>query len=385
MPTELISSGTRFFLNGFDGFQGIPTVKLIAAGALPVVVTVVLCLMCVLGIHAKLAAVGLGVIGSAWVVAAVVWTKRYIDGHVLKIEKISSGLRRSQNIAKYFESILQDSTDIIFTIDREGLILKFNKGSQHHFGFSQEEVVGKPFKDLFVNEADNRKILDTVLRSGKSANEEVPMKTKEGEIIHLNLSISEMKDEGGGIMGMVVTAKDITEKKKLEMELVRKNELLERLAITDGLTGLYNARHFYEQVKRELSRLKRNPDRVLSLILLDIDHFKDFNDTEGHQMGDHVLRSLGRVIEVCIRKDVDTGYRYGGDEFVILLPDTDQHQARVVAERTQKQFGAFKFGKTSLSIGIAQGKAGEDEIALVKRADEAMYRSKKSGRARITV
>jgi diguanylate cyclase (GGDEF)-like protein/PAS domain S-box-containing protein len=280
---------------------------------------------------------------------------------------------------------MQDSTDIIFSVDIDGFILKFNKGAQIHFGYSQEEIVGKPLTYLFVNDTDERKILSTVLLSGKSVNEEIPMKTKSGNVILLNLSMSEMKNDNNQIIGLVVTAKDITEKKKLEMELVKKNELLSKLAITDSLTELYNSRHFHDQVKRELSRLRRNPGRKLSLILLDIDHFKQLNDTEGHQMGDHVLRSLGQVIKVCIRKDVDSGFRYGGDEFVIMLPDTDKEQARIAAERIQKQFSAFKFGNTSLSMGIAEAAADEDDKSLIKRADEAMYRSKKEGRSRLTL
>jgi diguanylate cyclase (GGDEF)-like protein/PAS domain S-box-containing protein len=320
-----------------------------------------------------------------WSFFAALWIFSHLQRYAQKISKAQQLTRRFQNISKYFESIMQDSTDIIFSVDIDGYILKFNKGAQIHFGYSQEEIVGKPLAYLFVNDTDERKILSTVLLSGKSVNEEIPMKTKSGNVILLNLSMSEMKNDNNQIIGLVVTAKDITEKKKLEMELVKKNELLSKLAITDSLTELYNSRHFHDQIKRELSRLRRNPGRKLSLILLDIDFFKQLNDTEGHQMGDHVLRSLGQVIKVCIRKDVDIGFRYGGDEFVIILPDTDKAQAKVAAERIQKQFGAFKFGNTSLSMGIAEALSDEDEQSLVKRTDEAMYRSKKEGRARLTL
>jgi diguanylate cyclase (GGDEF)-like protein/PAS domain S-box-containing protein len=317
--------------------------------------------------------------------AIVLWVRQIIDGYASKNYKLSIVAQRFQNISKYFESILQDSTDIIFSVDVDGFILKFNKGAQIHFGYSQEEIVGKPLSILFINKSDEDKIVNTVLLSGKSINEEIPMKTHTGKIILINLSMSEMKNDHNQIIGLVVTAKDITEKKKLEMELVKKNELLSKLAITDSLTGLYNSRHFHDQIKRELSRLKRNPDRKLSIILLDIDFFKELNDTEGHQMGDQVLKSLGQVIKVCIRNDVDFGFRYGGDEFVILLPDTDKFQAKVAADRIQKQFAAFKFGKTSLSLGITEAIATEEDLSFVKRADEAMYISKREGKARTTV
>jgi diguanylate cyclase (GGDEF)-like protein/PAS domain S-box-containing protein len=321
--------------------------------------------------------------GVTWAVFNWFWW--YIRAFAKKMDKNMQTVRRIQSKSNYLESILDDSTDIILTTDMDAFILKFNKGSEMHFGFTQAEIVGVPLKNMFVNEADERKILNAVLLTGKSVNEEIPMKTKQGEIILLNLSISEMKNDFAQIIGLVVTAKDITEKKKLEMELVKKNELLSKLAITDSLTELYNVRHFYDQITRELTRFKRNPDRKLSLMLIDIDHFKELNDTEGHQVGDQVLKSLGQVIKVCIRKDVDSGFRYGGDEFAIILPDTDTNQGKVAAERISKQFGAFKFGRVSLSIGIAGAIPGEDEKSIVKRADEALYTSKREGRNRISL
>lgn len=314
-----------------------------------------------------------------------IWLQKTITSYLEMIEKGKLLSRRFQNIAKYFESILQDSSDIIFTVDTEGFIMKFNNGSQTRFGYTQEEIVGKPLSHLFVNSKDEHKILSAVLRSGKSVNEEIPMRSKEDNIILLNLSMSEMKNDKNQIIGLVVTAKDITEKKRLEMELVKKNEMLSRLAITDSLTGLYNSRHFHEQIKKEMSRLKRSPDRKLSVIMIDIDHFKILNDTQGHLMGDQVLRSLGQIIRMCLRNDVDLPFRYGGDEFIILLPDTDKNQACVAAERIQKQFSSVAVGETSLSIGIAEALSSESEESLVRRTDDALYLSKKEGRARISL
>ena len=325
------------------------------------------------------------VLAAGWAGLFVWWLRKHMHDYAEKVAKNLTIAGRYQNIARYFESILQDSTDIIFTVDIDGFILKFNKGAEMHIGYTQEEIVGKPLAYLFVNESDRQKIVDGVLLTGKSVNEEIPLKTKFGGIILVNMSMSEMKNDQNRIIGMVVTAKDITEKKRLEMELLKKNELLGRLAITDSLTGLYNSRYFYEQIKRELSRLQRNPDRKLTLVMIDIDYFKQLNDSEGHQMGDHTLKSLANVIKVCIRKDIDSAYRYGGDEFILILPDTDKTQARIVMDRIQNQYGAFKFGKTSLSIGIAEALPKEENQSLVRRADEALYTSKREGRGRITV
>ena len=374
------------FLPSRNNYAAIPGKFFACAAAIVLIVFLALgFLLSLFGLPPRLFAIASALLFAFFCAGLLYWFYKYIKEFAKKMEKNQLTVRRIQAKSNYLESILDDSTDIIFTTDMDAFILKFNKGSEMHFGYTQEEIVGVPLKQLFVNEADERKIINTVLLSGKSINEEIPMKTKPGEIILLNLSISEMKNDFAQIIGLVVTAKDITEKKKLENELLKKNELLSKLAITDGLTELFNVRHFYDQIVRELSRLKRNPQRKLSTMLIDIDHFKELNDTEGHQVGDQVLKSLGQVIKVCIRKDVDSGFRYGGDEFAVILPDTDKSQAKVAAERISKQFGAFKFGRVSLSIGIAEAVPGEDEKSIVKRTDEALYRSKREGRARISL
>lgn len=372
------------FLHGFfNNYQGLPKPYLLFISILPLLMNSISILL-VFFFHSIVIFYSLIIASVIISFTFTVALKYYTESYSKQIDKLDLITRRFHNISKYFESILQDSTDIILSIDTDGYILKFNRGAQILLGYSQEEIVGKPFSFIFVNEADEIKIINTVLASGKSVNEEISLKTQNNKVILVEMSVSEMKNDNS-IIGFVVTAKDITEKKKLEMELVKKNLLLVKLANTDSLTGLYNSRYFHDQIKRELSRLKRNPIRRLSLILLDIDHFKELNDSEGHQMGDHVLKSLGQVIRVCLRANVDTGYRYGGDEFVILLPDTDKFQAKIAAERIQKQFLSLNFGKTSLSMGISEAISDEDERTFIKRTDEAMYHSKREGKAKITI
>jgi len=319
--------------------------------------------------------------------AALIWNLllsisicKQMDMDQASIKKNVSLFIRFQNINKYFESVLQDTSDIIISLDRDYLVVKFNTGAQSHFGYGQFEILGKPFEMLFANPADKERMQPPDDGSVKPANAEVPMKTKDGKVITVNMCVSKMRDGG-----FVVTAQDITEKKYLEEQLKHKSEQLNRLSITDDLTGLFNSRHFYNEIKSELSRLKRHSERKLSIIYLDVDNFKEYNDAEGHQMGDNVLRKLGEVIHACIRKDIDAGFRYGGDEFVVILPDTDMDQAKVAAGRILRQFCAFKFGDTSLSVGIAEAKMDDTEKSLVRRADFAMYSSKKGGKGRITM
>jgi diguanylate cyclase (GGDEF)-like protein/PAS domain S-box-containing protein len=316
----------------------------------------------------------------AWNLLLAMSICKQIDIDQANIKKNRNLFVRFQNINKYFESVLQDTSDIIISLDRDYLVVKFNMGAQTHFGYGQFDILGKPFEMLFANPADKERMQPPDDGGVKPASAEVPMKTKDGRIITVNMCVSKMRDGG-----FVVTAQDITEKKYLEEQLKHKSEQLNRLSITDDLTGLFNSRHFYNEIKSELSRLKRHSDRKLAIVYLDVDNFKEYNDTEGHQMGDNVLRALGEVIHACIRKDVDAGFRYGGDEFVIILPDTDMAQAKVAAERIQRQFVAYRFGDTNLSIGIADAREGDNDKTLVRRADFAMYASKKSGKGKITM
>ena len=174
---------------------------------------------------------------------------------------------------------------------------------------------------------------------------------------------------------------------KKERSLLLKE--MEQLAITDGLTGLYNSRQFFHQIKQEIKRYDRY-SRSLSLMILDIDFFKHYNDSWGHLEGDKALMHIGRIINACMRS-MDTAYRYGGDEFAILLPETDLKMACVVGARIKDKITAEIFrpepGKTqsvTVSIGASELVDEEDFTAFIKRTDNAMYKSKQTGRNKLT-
>ena len=164
------------------------------------------------------------------------------------------------------------------------------------------------------------------------------------------------------------------------------------LSITDGLTGLYNYRYFQDMLKREFERAQRYKLN-LSLIMIDIDHFKKINDNYGHQQGDEVLRELGIRLKEEIRQHLDTPARYGGEEFVFILPNTGKKGARLVAERVRKKISECRFPgrdislQITLSLGVASypDKRIEKYSDLVKKADEALYRAKEEGRNKVSV
>jgi len=146
-----------------------------------------------------------------------------------------------------------------------------------------------------------------------------------------------------------------------------------RLSVTDSLTGLYNQRHFYTRLKDEVTRAKRQK-HPLSLILLDLDNFKEYNDTYGHLEGDEMLRNVGQIINKSIREGVDSGYRYGGDEFAIILIDSDLNIAREIGKRIQKSF--MENGHISASIGYKKFSEEMSDKDLVLNADKNLYRAK---------
>ncbi|MEZ4402480.1 MAG: diguanylate cyclase [Kofleriaceae bacterium] len=172
-------------------------------------------------------------------------------------------------------------------------------------------------------------------------------------------------------------------------ELAEANARLAQLAVTDGLTGLYNHRHFHERLALEVERSARN-GLPLSLLMIDVDHFKHYNDHHGHPSGDEVLRQIGRLLTEGRRAN-DLVARYGGEEFGVVLVDTAKFTAAKLAERIRERIAGFRFahggeqpmGRVSISVGVASfPDDATDAEALVRAADDALYAAKRAGRDR---
>jgi diguanylate cyclase (GGDEF)-like protein len=182
--------------------------------------------------------------------------------------------------------------------------------------------------------------------------------------------------------------RESTDRKRAEEALRESEKRYRELSIVDDLTQLYNSRHFYLQLKIELDRSNRY-GQPLTLLLLDLDDFKIFNDTYGHVEGDQVLRRLGQVVKRCLR-ETDFAFRYGGEEFTILLPMTTCGDAAVTAERIRADLKEEIFSPVqgqdvymTVSIGLGQYKPREDMKAFVHRVDQLMYQAKKNGKDRV--
>jgi diguanylate cyclase (GGDEF)-like protein len=167
--------------------------------------------------------------------------------------------------------------------------------------------------------------------------------------------------------------------------LRKKNDELQRLSITDGLTGLYNRRHLMETLENERRRADRS-ERTFGLLMVDVDHFKKFNDRFGHQAGDEVLLRVSGILRKCTR-DIDFAGRYGGEEFCLLLAESTLEGAVEVAERIRAELAEISFEgeKITVSIGAAEYPTdGEGVEAVLASADAAMYQAKRRGRNRVS-
>jgi diguanylate cyclase (GGDEF)-like protein len=176
------------------------------------------------------------------------------------------------------------------------------------------------------------------------------------------------------------------------IENARLYEEARRLSITDGLTGLYNSRHFYAILRKEMARIDRY-DRALSLVMMDIDNFKAYNDAYGHLAGDDLLQDLARFLQNQIRS-TDLAFRYGGEEFALLLPETEKLAAAQLAERIRASLAAHEFtvkeasisGHVTMSMGVAMHPAdAADARGFVRAADTALYAAKAAGKNRVRV
>jgi two-component system cell cycle response regulator len=171
----------------------------------------------------------------------------------------------------------------------------------------------------------------------------------------------------------------------LLQELEESKRELEKMAVTDGLTDIFNHKHVHKLLEDHVEAAKER-QHSLSVIMLDIDHFKWVNDAYGHQTGDKVLVKIAAVIKASTRKNDILG-RYGGEEFLIILPETDKEQAGKVAEQLRSQIEGLSFTnglKVTVSGGIAE-LDGESAMNLVSRADSLLYEAKRNGRNRIQV
>ena len=282
-----------------------------------------------------------------------------------------------------FRNIAQTAVDAIIMADSKGNIIFWNASAQRIFGYTEEEILGNPLTILMPEQYrdGHQKGMERVKSTGKSSYfgkiTEMQGLRKDGNIFPIELSVSLWTAGKETFFSGII--RDITKRKQLESEL-------EKTATTDKLTQAYNRTKFHEVIKLEFERAKRY-NHIVSMIMFDIDHFKKTNDTYGHAAGDYVLQTLTQIVMENLR-EIDYLVRWGGEEFVVIAPETDVDKAKVLAERIRKSIEGYRFdqiGTITISLGVTQYRENDTEDSFIKRADDAMYAAKGKGRNRVEV
>lgn len=274
----------------------------------------------------------------------------------------------------FLEAILEASKDrLILTTDINGYIIHSSLGARTGLAVSQADLAGKDIVSLF-----NDPVFQRDLAIHIAACDPAPL-TRErlaqdaaGGIRHLDITLERVDDAEGQPIGFLCLASDVTEMMTLA-------EQLQVASVTDELTGLYNQGCLFTALSSEIARA-RNSRRTLVVCFLDLDGLKQFNDSYGHLRGTEAIKETARWLRTLTREGTDTCYRFGGDEFVVIMPETTRHKARLAIERLRIKLNEHFRGKLSVSAGIAELTRSATARELIKRANEAMYWAKAQGK-----
>lgn len=277
---------------------------------------------------------------------------------------------------EYLEAIVSSTSDAICTTDMQGRLIYVSPGAERMLGKSFSELMGQVAWRLYKGgRREGEHVMKLLLNNGSISDYETVFFGPEGREIHISMSASLIRDRRGLIIGTMGISKDISHRVELERRL-------RRLSLTDELTGLHNKRSCKETVASAIQRAKRQREK-LSVLLIDLDRFKEANDRWGHLEGDRILQDTARILESCIRRDVDSAYRIGGDEFLVLLPGLGNRTALTVSRRIREASRKKPYARlVSLSIGAASLRCADSQSDLIARADARMYAQKRSPRGK---
>ncbi len=314
--------------------------------------------------------------------ADLVQANRQLKREVFERRQAEEELTKNE---KKFRLLFEASRDAIVMTDKSGKFTDVNQATLDLFGYTRQGLMQTNFTKLYVDPSDGVKFQQAIDKKLFVKDYEVKLRHKVGGQMDCMLTVNAILDNDQGITGYQGVIRDVTKIKQIENALRKSEKKYRNLSIIDPLTTLHNLRQFHTQLSQEIKRANRY-EHPLSLLLLDVDSFKKYNDTHGHLEGDRVLVKLGQVIHKCIRA-TDTAYRYGGEEFTVILPETQAKEAFVVAERIRTRLKATEFfpvaGKKShltISVGVSQYLLKEQPTSFIDRTDKAMYQAKSEGK-----
>ncbi|MDF2593675.1 MAG: diguanylate cyclase protein [Clostridia bacterium] len=280
-----------------------------------------------------------------------------------------------------FEEVVNEVMDMVIVLNEKGEIVRISRHTLGALGFSEDEVLKKNI-NILIDEADKETLSIDQMKKDNKKYTAMHLARRDGGKMPVNISSIRIFDKViDEFLGIILVVQDIS----MYYELQRKNEELEQRAIRDGLTKLYNHQYAIELIEDEVKSARTSKGvKPLSVMMLDIDFFKHVNDHYGHQTGDYVLETISSLLMEIISEKGHVG-RFGGEEFIVILPGMPIDEACVLGEKIRREINAFKFEhgqNITVSSGIKQLR-DEDSVKLIKRADELLYQAKKNGRNRI--
>ena len=330
-----------------------------------------------------------------FIMVQAIFLSSRISNSFQRVEALSRELKETNaNLSeseKKYRAIFEESKDMVFIASLDEQFEDVNPASEEILGYTRTELKNMKLSDLVVHQQDRQKIEKTLRGDEIVRDYELELKKKNGDIIHGLATLTLRRDENNAVVEIQGRIQNIDAMKQAEAEKYRAM-VFQQLAITDPLTNIYNRRVFDEIALKEWERAKRTKS-PLAIVLFDVDHFKQVNDTYGHLVGDQILISLAKLCSDNLRS-MDIYARYGGEEFVILMPDTASEAAYQSMERLRTTIettpaGTYEntdlFITVSMGVVIWDGEGSLDIRALLSRADQALYTSKESGRNRTTL
>jgi diguanylate cyclase (GGDEF)-like protein/PAS domain S-box-containing protein len=296
--------------------------------------------------------------------------------YFISVQKNITAFIKAQQERNLLAKALNDSPDCVMITDIENKIVFVNSGFEQLTGYEQDEVLGREPSFLWNTKSDALPEKPELAPSNEITHFKLqqPNLRKDSSLFYVDQSIANIMDDAGKITLYVSFSKDCTDRLKRELAL-------SDLASRDALTGLLNRRSG-EQLLKQYDNEKQPSKKLLCLIMMDIDNFKKINDTFGHAVGDHILKSSSQLLKKKAR-NTDSVIRWGGEEFLIIVPDSRLKDALEFAERIRKsieQHTDKEVGIITASFGVAELRPDEGTASMLNRADKALYKAKLDGK-----
>jgi diguanylate cyclase (GGDEF)-like protein/PAS domain S-box-containing protein len=310
------------------------------------------------------------------------------QGHTVAIGSVRDVSQQKAELAALeaskgeLKSIFDELPDVFYRTDMQGIITMISPSCYDIIAYRQEEMLGTPMSDYYESPEDRQKIVQAITDGGgKATKVEAGLRHKNGSIVWISTNAFVRYDSNRQPVSVDGVARDISERKRMEDQLTE-------LSRIDGLTGVYSRRHFWDKSEAVIDVMRRY-QRPASMMMLDLDLFKNINDTYGHHVGDLALIAFIKACRQEIRESDVLG-RLGGEEFALMLPETPIQNAQVLAERIRAATAAIEIPAGShrvsftVSIGVVELNAGDQSLdCVMDRADRAMYQAKQRGRNQV--